>query len=600
MLGGGFVVSPASADVNDFTFSSMHATYLLGVNETGHSTLTTIEKLVAEFPDVDQNHGIQRAIPLDFNGHGTDLRLESVENAEGTPLPYTAEESSGFLVVTIASDEFVHGEHTYVLTYTQDDVTLTPTNGGGNQEFYWDVNGTGWAQPFDSVVAVVLMPGWLASALTGSASCYQGAQSSTVPCTSIERAALGATAQFTATATALAPGENLTLAIGFVPGTFVERNTSFFGSPLAIPLLCLVVLGLAILATTLSLRATRWRDHPGRGIIVAEYGPPPGITPLLAVNVYGRSTRAIAAAIVGLAVSGNILILDESSTNRPLARDRRLWGSRAEPDFTLELVSIVDVSPEELQLLEALFGSTLEVGSQRALNVVDAGLTRRLARLRSFATRAMRTAGMRESIGTTLPLILSSVSVLAAASTAFLAISMAAQDCGGSVPFLLTMLTIVVAVLTIVFCVNVHPLTAQGAGLKDHLRGLREFIVIAEADRLRVLQSPTGALRTPVDVNDVRLRLTLTEKVLPYAVLFGLEKEWAPVLANIYAETNAQPTWYSGGAGFNAVLFAGTISSFTSAAAGAWAASASSSSFGGSTGGGFSGGGGGGGGGGGV
>ena len=600
VLSGGFAVSSAHADVNDFTFSSLHATYLLGVDETGHSTLTTREKLVAVFPQEDQNRGIQRAIPLKYDGHGTNLTLESVVNGTGVPLAYTAEETGGFLVVTIASQSYVHGEQTYVLTYTQKDVTLTPANGNGTQEFYWDVNGTGWSQPFDSVEAVVLMPGELGDRLTGNAACYQGTQNVADSCSSLERAALGQTAQFTATANALAPGENLTVAIEFAPGTFVERNTSFFATPLGLPLILLVILGVGIFGTTVIIRRTRWRDHPGRVIIIAEYGPPLGLSPLVAVNIFGKSSKAIPAAIVSLAVSGNIRILDESTSKNSDSTEKRLRGRKAGQDFTLELVSASPATPEESELLGALFGAESEPGSQRGLAVVDAGLNRMISRIRSGITRSLPARGIRGTVGKGLPAVLMGVSFLVTITAVAIALAMANQDFGGPAPFLLVMLTVIAAFLTVVLSANVHPLTEHGAALRDHLRGLREFIVIAEADRLRVLQSPTGALRVPVDVTDARLRIALTEKVLPYAVLFGLEKEWSEELANLYAANDVRPEWYSGSAGFNAVLFSSSLLAFSSAASGAWAPSASSSGMGGSGGGGFSGGGGGGGGGGGV
>ncbi|GAB2817220.1 hypothetical protein GCM10027022_04220 [Alpinimonas psychrophila] len=600
ILGGGFSVSTAAADVNDFSFSSMHATYLLGVDGTGRSTLTTIEKLTAVFPESDQNHGIQRAIPVDYDGHGTNLRLESVEDGNGVALPYTAEESRGFLVVTIASENFVHGDNTYVLTYTQRDVILKPADGGGKQEFYWDVNGTGWAQPFDNVVAVVLMPGWLASSLTGPAACYQGAANSHLACSALDRAALGVTAQFTARAKRLAPGENLTVAIEFAPGTFAQRQTAYFASPWAIPLLALAIVSVGIFALTLIIRRTRWRDHPGRGIIVAEYGPPPTITPLMAATVFGRSSKAVAAAIMSLAVSGNLRILDEGeiTLSGPSAWGRR--GTKAGQEFVLELISPEGVQSEERELLAALFGDQLVPGAQRGLSAVDVGVNRKLSKLRSRVAGSSRNSGIRGSIGTIVPSVLIGVSGLVAITAILLAISMAAEELGGATPFLLAMLVVVAALLTLVFSVNVHPLTASGAALRDHLKGLREYISLAETDRLRVLQSPKGTLRVPVDTTDLRLRLKLTEKVLPYAVLFGLEKEWSTELANLYAASDTQPTWYGGTSGFNAMLFAASLSTFASTASSSWAGASSSSSMGGSGGGGFSGGGGGGGGGGGV
>jgi hypothetical protein len=151
----------------------------------------------------------------------------------------------------------------------------------------------------------------------------------------------------------------------------------------------------------------------------------------------------------------------------------------------------------------------------------------------------------------------------------------------------------VVGFFVVVGLVARRPLTAKGAETRDHLKGLQVFIEWAEADRIRMLQSPRGAERAPIDVNDPRQMLRLYEVLLPYAVVFGQEKEWAQQLAVLYG-ADGSPGWYTGSSGFNAAAFSSGIGSLSSSA------SASSSTSGGSSGGGSAGGGGGGGGGGGV
>lgn len=89
--------------------------------------------------------------------------------------------------------------------------------------------------------------------------------------------------------------------------------------------------------------------------------------------------------------------------------------------------------------------------------------------------------------------------------------------------------------------------TEKGDALRRHLSGLRGYMRLAERDRLRVLQSPGGALRTPAGALTVGGevlgletqpsqgdpvaqsaldRFVLTERLLPYAVLFRHEEEW--------------------------------------------------------------------------
>ena len=138
-------------------------------------------------------------------------------------------------------------------------------------------------------------------------------------------------------------------------------------------------------------------------------------------------------------------------------------------------------------------------------------------------------------------------------------------------------------------------LTDEGLALRRYLKGLEMYIKVAETERLKMLQSPEGAAKVAVDTNDTVQIVKLYERVLPYAVLFRQEKEWAKRIGDLYDQTGSRPDWIDGQTAFNATMFGSMMSNFSSSAS---ASSASSSSSGGSSGGGFSGGGGGGGGGG--
>ena len=140
--------------------------------------------------------------------------------------------------------------------------------------------------------------------------------------------------------------------------------------------------------------------------------------------------------------------------------------------------------------------------------------------------------------------------------------------------------------------------TPTGALAHDHLMGLREYIRLAEADRIAMLQSASGA-----EVDAQRI-VRVYERLLPYAVIFGYEDEWQAELARYYA--TGTPSWIDGsGQSFTGMSFAQMQTSVASSPVThvPSASSSSSSSFsssGGSSGGGSAGGGGGGGGGGGI
>jgi uncharacterized membrane protein YgcG len=115
-----------------------------------------------------------------------------------------------------------------------------------------------------------------------------------------------------------------------------------------------------------------------------------------------------------------------------------------------------------------------------------------------------------------------------------------------------------------------------------------------------MLQSPDGAER--VDLGDPGQLVRVTERLLPFAVLWGVEREWAKELGIRYEQAGSAPSWYASNTPFQAAMFANAFSGFSGSASStsaSWSTSGGASSSGGSTGGGFAGGGGGGGGGGG-
>ena len=140
------------------------ADYYLVRGTGGESHLFTTETLVARFPDVDQNKGIVRWIPKADSGiaHGT--RVVSVTGAGGAPISWWTEEDEDWVYVLTGDDSDVRGPQTYVISYTMSDVVLRYEDTDAD-EFFWDTVGTDHAQPFDAVTANVHVAGDAASGL---------------------------------------------------------------------------------------------------------------------------------------------------------------------------------------------------------------------------------------------------------------------------------------------------------------------------------------------------------------------------------------------------------------------------------------------------
>lgn len=568
-------------DVDAFVFSSFDAEYALGRDEAGASTLTTVETLVAEFPDRDQNRGIRRAIPLEYDGHTTGLEIVSVTDGDGAEREFETESEDGFELVTIADDDFVRGTQTYVITYRETDVTRFFAD-TGSDEFYRDINGTAWRQSFGNVSATVMLEGDLAELTTGDVACYRGPEGSTDQCT-VDPASSGVIA---VSEDDLAPGENVSISVGFERGTFTPWDGSFGASGL-VPLFVvgLIALLLAVAAAVVG-RLTVSRDARGRASIVTEFLPPaePEL-PVLAV-VIGKRSKAVAATLVSFAVRRIARILDDGGTyslqyvgdGKPIRASARR-----------------DLAPVEARLAGAFFGTTLTPGEKSALTGSDGKVGTSIQAALKAADEAAVAQGYRRPVPR-LPLILVALLSLAAAVVLFVTgVSLLDQGRATGIA-VLSILLAVVAVLPIGFVWR-QPLTESGAEARDHLRGIRRYLEVAEEERIRLLQSVEGADRVEVDGEQV---VRVYERLLPYAVLLGVDRSWSAVLGDAYERAGTTPEWFAGQSSFSSVAFASGIHSMSSSTTAFAASAGSSSSSGGSGGGGFSGGGGGGGGGGGV
>lgn len=574
-------VGAARADEFSLTISAFDADLRLDHDAGGHAVLAVRETIDADFPDHDANHGLERAIPLDYDRHPLDLGIVSVVDGAGEPLEYSRSDEDGFAVLRIGSpDAYVHGAKRYVISYTMRDVVHEPDD-AAIDEFFWDVNGTGWSAPMERVRATVHLGESAAVSANGDLACYTGPEGATTPCASLEQPDA---ATVVATAGPLGAYENLTIAIGFADGAFVPYDRSLLASPLGLlgALGALGSVGALIAATRLRVR--RWADAPGRGAVVAQYEPDPEVSVLLAAELLGVRGRGVAATILELAVAGHLRIADDGSGGYLLFR-----GDEEPPDG------------DSLRVFRALFGRDAEPGARRRLGGGDGTAALLLADLvRSLPGRAL-TKGLRRTLPAEPRSRLRLVAFVGFLVSIGGAVFAAVDQRGGALPLVLVAVAAVAGIATGWLSRGRTPLTEAGRAARDHLDGLREYVRLAEADRLRVLQSPDGALRA----DDV---LRLNERLLPYALLFGQAAQWQRELAAAYGAAGAAPAWFDGAGSLDVDRFsartasafpAGYAVSTSSGSSSSWSGSSSFSSSSGSSGGGSSGGGGGGGGGGG-
>lgn len=564
----------ASADVNSFYFSDFSGEYYLSKDTSGRSKLRVVEMLTAEFPDFDQNKGIERAIPAVYDGHSVAFHLESLTR-NGQPEPvYSQTTKNNNVVIGTGTDEYVRGTQTYQFTYTLSDVTK---DFGDHQEFYWDINGTEWSQAFENVTARVHLSDDLIPAFTGDTNCIEGAYGSKDTVCAVNKTDPKELV-FTSNGRINA-GETMTIVTGFKAGTFTARPWSPIDALQFVP----IVLFSAGIVGALYVWRRFGRNAPGKGTIIPEYLPPKNVPVLLAGELYGATSKAVTAQIIDLAVRHNIRITETETDG--------LFGKSS--NYSIELLSVDGMDDIELRTIDDLFVSR-EIGTVYTFQKTDTATGSRLRDSTAAVARKSDADGYRQSHKTATVVL---VGAIIAMIVVFIILFASNGENVGPIVAVSFAVGMVAVLLTSLTIAHLRPLTEKGREVYDYLKGLEMYIKLAEADRLKILQSPTGAEKTPVNTADSARVVRLYERVLPYAVLFGLEKDWAKVLAIRYEQMGSQPDWYSGSAAFNAAVFASSLSNFSSTATNFSSPSSSSSS--GLGGGGFSGGGGGGGGGGG-
>ncbi|WFR95969.1 DUF2207 domain-containing protein [Rhizobium tumorigenes] len=604
--------------------ASMQVTETIGVNAEGR----------------DIRHGIFRDFPLtsrDATGSTAtvDLTVQSVSR-DGSPEQWRSENIDGGVRIYIGSADanVSPGRHEYQLTYsTKRQIRYFEDY----DELYWNVTGTGWLFPILEASATIMLPEGVRP---------QGLDFATGPLGSKGRNARvnedGSDVVFETTRP-LAPKEGLTIAIklakGAVDAPSVDQQRAWFLRDNS----DLIIAGIGLLLV-LAYYGRNWvkvgRD-PERGVVVPRWDAPEGTSPALVNYIDNRGFSsggwtALSSAALNLAVNGYVVLedLDSSIVIRRTAKtaagkldagEQTLLNAIGGKDDAL----VIDKAHgEKVQATGEAFRDAIEKEHRNAYYKSNAlytfgGILLSLVvfvcivvfgRLHQNAMPLIIVPGMLSVFGVAVAAFIGRsfrpsagtvrkvFAVLAVAFIAFVAVSVvailfAAQT---SSPAIVGDLPLTVAIIGIfaancVFFFLMGAPTALGARVMDGIAGLRQYLTLAEKDRMNMQGAPTMSPKH-------------FETLLPYAVALGVEKPWTKSFESWFAAAAVggvayAPGWYGGS--FGADSFSDRIGGFSSSMASTIAStipapvSTSDSAFSSSSGGSSSGGGGGGGGGGG-
>ena len=530
------ILNPDKTPAETYVLRSIDFDVHLTKDAEGHSLVRTTETIDAVFKPEYGSHGIVRYLLDDFDNHQVSPTIVSVKDADGNELSYeTAPETDlngRFTAVSIMGDAVLSGDVLYTITYEQREVTTQVLGENGTpvkDEFTWNSMGF-WKQPAALATLRLSIDDDLEDAIieqplfVGVVAILGGSEPFTVEDDGSYTGSLEGT---------IASNAFIGSNVEFRPGTFTPSvlPVSYWISTWLpyVPIFFVVPLFIA----SLVVRFSRWRDAAGTGIIVAQYEPYPGINVVQSGSVVGRRNRAVAAQLVDFAIRGKLTVSD-----LPPGPANEL--GRAGHGYEFEFVSADGLDTEELQLLSTVFNGLLLPGEKVRLVNGAVQLRLNLRRATFGILRRSIALGLRR-VPTGMARVVLVWGTIAAASLQWGFWRQAATSLvdihRDLVPWVVVIAT-GLAIAAWFIAATAFPLTELGARVKEHLLGVREYIELAEADRLRFLQSVKGAQR------DAKGTIELNERMLPYAVLFGQETSWTRDLAIGYKTTEAAfPAW---------------------------------------------------------
>jgi VIT1/CCC1 family predicted Fe2+/Mn2+ transporter len=607
------------------------------LEKSGAMTVTETITVNAEGNRI--RRGIFRDFPLTFIDEGgrrrsVDFDVVSVTR-DGHDEPRKTESISGGIRIYAGSEDVMlpPGRHQYAFTYrTNRQIRYF----ADHDELYWNVTGNGWIFPIMAAIATVTLPDGVTAIDTNVFTGPLGA-------TEKNAQVSGSNAQpVFSTTRPLDANEGLTIAVKFPKGAidppssadqnvwWLKDNRDYF-------------IGFGGLIVVFLYYTRAWlmvgRD-PARGVIVPRWDAPDGISPAL-VNYIdnkgfsGQGWTALSAAALNLAVRGYVVLEDLKKsivirrTEKPTGKEKLESG---EASLLSEIggknsLTIDKANGERVKSVGRRFRSAIEREHRGKYYNSNTGYTTGGVALSAALLVALFVFGTLEPDSIILMIIPIVVSVFVSIFVAGLAKSFRpGRSLGGRIAAVIAIAVVVfigfsiisslglalfstlmefhetpmlfavggIVLLNVLYVFIMGAPTPLGAKMMDGIDGLRQYMTLAEKDRMNMAGAPEMSPQH-------------FETLLPYAVALGVEKPWSRTfetwLAAAAAGTAAAyaPSWYSGD--FDGGSFSDRIGGFSSSMASTIAStipspppSRSSSGF---SGGGSSGGGGGGGGGGG-
>ncbi len=514
------------------------------------SSLLITENIVADCGNLPDKHGIFRILPIKATTSNktilTPVELISITDFNGVSYKYSTIKDSNTITWKIGNaNKTVTGVNNYKIVYkVENTVRFDNTE---FDEFYWNVLGNFWQIDIDNFKAKITFPNEVNNE-NASVSAYSGEFGKRTNDLTVYRWYTSNILEIF-NAQILKPGQGITVSVSFPKNIFTPYKPKFNFAALPPFILSIITLIICYLI---------WnkfgKDPKIKKTIVPEFEIPENLSPIQMGTLMcsGKfKSDFISATIINLATKGFISI--EEIKNKVLFlsfKDFKLKKIKSDKEFlTLDAVDAL--------ILEKLF--TL---NEITLSSLRGSFYKEVSNIKEAAKNDLIKKKLIGEKGFLWQSIFFIIGLIITFSPLFLIFGIS-------------------GIMLLIFALVMPKRTVKGAELNWRIKGFKLYMETAEKYRQQFNEKEN-----------------IFEKFLPYAMIFGITKQWVKKIEQIYGSdylNNYHPAWFMGSslASFNADSFVSNIESISKNI------SSSTGGSSGSGGGGSSGGGGGGGGGGG-
>lgn len=487
------------------------------------ATIDVKEKITFSPSNSIQRHGLEWQIPYVYSvkafRRNTEIRFNNVvyyplNNPElKTYNLYSRTDENGWVILRIGSPEgYISGIHVYEIDYTLKYSGISYFK--ENDEIYLNIIGPGWRIPIESAYANITLPSKPLDAI-----CFTGIDGSTEQHCNITETEEGINIRVSRR---LEPYEGYTFAVklekGVLKDTTNEERLVFILANIGI--LLPIPIGIFLFGFL------RKKYKNEKLTVIPYYEPEKDMDSLLAgILISNRfNPKYITAVLIELATKGYLKIREYEKKKYEFVK-REKDGK----DLPVHLKTLFDAifahgDVVPVKKLTNFYYTASKVHIEANQYIKEKGI---------FSNDILK----RKTVFTVITILVMFGAII---STGFF---IKISAIGWMLGILFS------GLLLLLFSLTIDIKSKEGNKKYYYLLGMKMYINTAEKHRIEFH-------------NDPRRYNEVFERLLPYAMIFGLEKKWAKLFEDIYTQT---PDWYEGNfSTFNAYYLATSLNSMNS------------------------------------